>query len=56
MKLNVRLIDMGTMGVLLNHRDAANIGVLDGDRVQIDNLVRGLSATAVVTRTSTLID
>jgi AMP phosphorylase (EC 2.4.2.-) len=55
MKLNVKLIDMGTRGVLLHHKDAGNIGVLDGDRVQIDYHGKGLSATAVVTRTSTLV-
>jgi AMP phosphorylase len=55
MKLNVKLIDMGTRGVLLNRKAAASIGVLDGDRVEIENLARGLSDTAVVTHTSTLI-
>jgi AMP phosphorylase len=56
MKLNVKLIDMGTRGVLLNRKDAGNIGVLDGDRVQVENLAKGFSATAAVTRTSTLIE
>jgi AMP phosphorylase len=56
MKLNVKLIDMGIRGVLLNRMDAGDIGVLDGDRVQVDNMAKGLSATAMVTRTSTLIE
>ncbi|MDD1675255.1 MAG: AMP phosphorylase [Methanomicrobiales archaeon] len=56
MKLNVKLIDIGTKGVLLNHKDASDIGVLDGDRVQVGNLAKGLSVIAVVTRTSTLLE
>lgn len=56
MKLNVKLIDIGTRGVLLHRLDASDIGVLDGDRVQVTNHAKGLSATAVVTRTSTLIE
>lgn len=56
MKLTVKLIDIGTRGVLLHRLDASDIGVLDGDRVQVTNYTKGLSATAVVTRTSTLIE
>src|SRR5512137_2575907 len=55
MKLNVKLIDIGTREVLLNIGDARNIGVLAGDRVQILNQKNGISIAAFVDTTTSLI-
>jgi len=55
MKYSVRILDIATRsGILLNYLDARNIGVLDGDRVQLINPKNSLAVTAVVTTTSTL--
>lgn len=56
MKLTVKLIDIANRGVLLHRLDAREIGVLDGDRVQVMNPAKGKSVTAVVTTTSTIIE
>jgi len=55
MKLSVKIIDIGTRGVLLHRTDARDIGVLDGDRVQVINNDKGSSVPAFVTTTSTLL-
>jgi anaerobic selenocysteine-containing dehydrogenase len=55
MKLSVKIIDIGTRGVLLHRADARDIGVLDGDRVDVTNNMTGVSVTAFVTTTSTLL-
>jgi AMP phosphorylase len=55
MKLSARLIDIGTREVLLNIEDARSIGVLCGDRVQVLNEVKGVSAAAFVDTTTSLI-
>ena len=48
-------MDIGHRGVLLNTVDARNIGVLNGDRVQMLNQMNGISAAAFVDTTTTLI-
>lgn len=55
MKLIAKLMDIGHRGVLLNTVDARNIGVLNGDRVQMLNQANGISAAAFVDTTTTLI-
>jgi len=55
MKFRIKILDIATRrGVLLNRIDARNIGVLDGDRVQVINPKNGIATTAAVTTTSTL--
>jgi len=55
MKLTVKILDIAARhGILLNRLDARNIGVLDGDRVQLINPKNGMAVTAVVATTSTL--
>ncbi len=53
-KFSAKVLDIAKRGVLLNRLDARNIGVLDGDRVQIINLANGVSVTAFVDTTITL--
>jgi AMP phosphorylase len=53
-KFIVKILDIATRGVLLNRNDARNIGVLDGDRVQVINPKNGISAAALVNTTSTI--
>lgn len=55
MKLRAKLLDIANRGVLLNRLDARNIGVLNGDRVQILNETNGISAAAFVDTTTSLI-
>lgn len=55
MKLKAKLLDIANRGVLLNRADARNIGVMNGDRVQILNEVSGISAAAFVDTTTSLI-
>jgi AMP phosphorylase len=55
MKLNVKLFDIATREVLINRADASEIGVLTGDRVQIFNPVKGVSAAAFLDTTTTLV-
>ena len=55
MKLTVKILDItARRGILLNRSDARNMGVLDGDRVQLINPKNGMAVTAVVTTTATL--
>lgn len=54
MKLNAKLLDLSKRGALLHRSDARNIGVMDGDRIQIRNPLNGISVTAFVDTTSTL--
>ncbi|MDH7593940.1 MAG: AMP phosphorylase [Methanomicrobiales archaeon] len=56
MKLSVKLIDITQRGVLLNKLDAREIGVMDGDRVQVINQAKGKSVTGVVNTTTTIIE
>ncbi|MDT8358255.1 MAG: thymidine phosphorylase, partial [Methanomicrobiaceae archaeon] len=55
MKLTVELRDIANRGVLLHREDARNIGVLDGDRVQVMNEVSGVAAVAMVDTTSSIV-
>jgi AMP phosphorylase len=55
MKLNTKLMDIATREVLLNRSDAAEIGVLMGDRAQILNQANGVSVAAFVDTTTSLI-
>ena len=55
MKLTVKILDIAARhGILLNRLDARNLGVMDGDRVQLINPKNGMAVTAVVATTSTL--
>lgn len=54
MKLTAKLLDLSKRGALLHRSDARNIGVMDGDRIQIRNPLNGISVTAFVDTTSTL--
>jgi AMP phosphorylase len=54
LKLIVKNLDIASRGVLLNRADARNIGVLDGDRVQVINSKNGVSVAAFVETTSTI--
>ena len=54
MKLSAKNLDIASRGVLLNRADARSIGVLDGDRVQVNNPKNGVSVTAFVETTSTI--
>ncbi len=56
MELTVKLFDITNRGVLLNREDAHGLGVLDGDRVEVINLINGESVLAVVDTTSAMID
>lgn len=56
MKLTAKILDIATRGVLLNRLDARNIGVLNGDRIQVINPKNGVSVAAVVETTSTIIE
>jgi AMP phosphorylase len=53
-KLSAKNLDIASRGVLLNRADARSIGVLDGDRVQVNNPKNGVSVTAFVETTSTI--
>jgi AMP phosphorylase len=53
-KFSAKVLDIAKRGVLLNRLDARNIGVLDGDRVQVINLENGVSVTAFVDTTITI--
>src|SRR5512136_3236906 len=53
-KLSAKNLDIASLGVLLNRADARSIGVLDGDRVQVNNPKNGVSVTAFVETTSTI--
>lgn len=55
MKLTAKILDIATRGVLLNRLDARNIGVLNGDRVQVINTKNGVSVAAAVETTSTIL-
>jgi AMP phosphorylase len=55
MKLITELRDIANRGVLLHREDARNIGVLDGDRVQIVNEVNGSSVSAFIETTSSIV-
>jgi AMP phosphorylase len=55
MKLTVELRDIASRGVLLHRSDARNIGVLDGDRVQVVHEVSGISVPAMVDTTTSII-
>ena len=54
MKFTAKLLDIASRGVLLNRADARNVGVLDGDRVQVINPKNKTSVTAFVDTTSTI--
>ncbi|MEN6443182.1 MAG: AMP phosphorylase [Methanoregula sp.] len=54
MKFITKILDIAKRGVLLNRLDARNLGVLDGDRVQVINPQNGVSVTAFVDTTTTL--
>ena len=54
-KLTARLLDIDYRGVVLNAEDARNIGVLDGDRVQIVLESKGIFVQAFVVTTKTMI-
>jgi len=53
-KLSAKNLDIATRGVLLNRLDARNIGVMNGDRVQVINPKDGMSVMAFVETTSTI--
>ncbi len=55
MILTAKLLDIANRGVLLNRVDARNLGVLNGDRIQILNEANGISAAAFVDTTTSLI-
>lgn len=55
MKLTAKILDIATRGVLLNLLDARNLGVLNGDRVQVINKKNGVSVAAAVETTSTIL-
>lgn len=55
MKLTVKLLDIGSRDVMLHRNDARNIGVMQGDRVQVLVEARGSSSSAFVDTTATLI-
>jgi len=55
MKLTVKLLDLGTRGVLLHAEDAGTIGVMPGDRVQVQNDASGVTVAAFVDTTKTLL-
>ncbi len=55
MKLTAKILDIATRGVLLNRLDARNIGVLNGDRVQVINPANGVSVAAAVETTSSIL-
>ncbi|MCQ8893421.1 MAG: AMP phosphorylase [Methanolinea sp.] len=55
MKLTAKLMDIGTREVLVNIEDARNIGVLNGDRVQILNEATGVGVAAFIDTTTTLL-
>lgn len=54
MKLTAKILDIATRGVLLNQLDARNIGVRNGDRVQVINPKNGVSVAAAVETTTTI--
>ncbi|NLD56937.1 MAG: AMP phosphorylase [Methanomicrobiales archaeon] len=55
MKLTAKILDIATRGVLLNRLDARNIGVLNGDRVQVINPANGVVVAAAVETTSSIL-
>ncbi|NMB79476.1 MAG: AMP phosphorylase [Methanomicrobiales archaeon] len=55
MKLNAKILDIATRGVLLNRQDARSFGVMNGDRIQVINSKNGVSVAAAVETTSTII-
>ncbi len=55
MKLTVKLLDLGTRGVLLHAEDAGTIGVMPGDRVQVQDDASGVTVAAFVDTTKTLL-
>jgi AMP phosphorylase len=55
MKLTAKLLDISDRGVLLNIADARNLGLLEGDRVQVLNEQPGISTAAHVDITTTIV-
>ncbi len=55
MKLKAELRDIANRGVLMHSSDARNIGVLDGDRVKVLDEEKGVSVTAVVDTTTSIL-
>jgi AMP phosphorylase len=55
MKLTAKLLDIADRGVLLNLADARNLGVLQGDRVQVLNEQSGISTAVHVDITTTIV-
>ncbi|MDD1652616.1 MAG: AMP phosphorylase [Methanomicrobiales archaeon] len=56
MKFTARLMDIDKNGVLMHRSDARTVGVLEGDRVRLLNVVLGESATAIVDTTTTMLE
>ena len=54
MKLSVKIVDIANRGAMLNQQDARHIGVLDGDRILIQNEVNGTSVQVHLDTTATL--
>ncbi len=55
MKLSVKIVDIANRGAMLNQQDARHIGVLDGDRILIQNEVNGRSVQVHLDTTASII-
>lgn len=56
MKLTAKTLDIADRGVLLNRQDARNIGVVEGDRLQVMNHANGRAVPAHIDMTETMIE
>jgi len=56
MKLTTRIMDIANKGALIHIEDAHNLGVHDGDRIEIINDTAGTAVQAHVDTTTTLIE
>lgn len=56
MKIMAKTLDIADRGVLLNRIDARNIGVVEGDRLQVMNHANDRSVTAHVDTTGSMIE
>jgi len=56
MKLAAKILDIADRGVLLNQVDARNIGVVEGDRLQVMNHANARTVSAHIDTTRTMIE
>ncbi len=56
MKLTAKTLDIADRGVLLNRNDARNLGVIEGDRLQVMNRANGRAVPAHIDMTEAMVE